>query len=655
MIVIGNDCPGWIRELSRFLPLKNLLFVYGNILDLISYPVRRPNSEEIYWTESDLPLFFERFLSGLQYEIIGFVDPVDGLTFPSSSTQMQDIYKRLQKGKEVQVHPNPPAEQQKQQSGTGTIPNAESAERQETSIPKKGGASDLLPTINGIRAALMNKSVPCAFVFNLSSRLVISPKHLVKAERDMFTILLKASLDAREVIKGNLRWSNLLVLICDKLNDMPPFLYLNNPRSRSIYIPTPDTTDRMRFINRSFKAFHKEPDKSPPELTKEIISTFAALTEGLTNYEMKSLVSLSLREQLPVRDTRDIQNLCERYKYGITESEWDKINKSMLDNAESEIRKSIKGQDAAVAAVLDTLKRAKIGLTAGTSHKSSRPRGVLFFAGPTGVGKTEMAKTLAKLLFGQEDRCIRFDMSEYSSQHADQRLLGSPPGYVGYDEGGQLTKAVKENPFSILLFDEIEKAHGSIFDKFLQILDDGRLTDGKGETVYFSECIIIFTSNLGTDKISNLSPEPYPKIKDTVLNAIKDHFNTSLGRPEILNRFGDSFVVFDFIRPPLDKEIVDLLLSKVVTAAKESKKLELFIEVPVREKIISLAKLNLHHGGRGIRNAIDSALINPLNRILFDKGIEKEAKVRLHKLIDHGEDAPARFELKIAVEKLNGT
>jgi ATP-dependent Clp protease ATP-binding subunit ClpA len=139
---------------------------------------------------------------------------------------------------------------------------------------------------------------------------------------------------------------------------------------------------------------------------------------------------------------------------------------------------------------------------------------------------------------------------------------------------------------------------------------------------------------------------PYPKLKETVLNAIREHFNSVLGRPEILNRFGDNFVVFDFIRPSLDEEIVDLLLSKLIAVTREHKKIELIIDPPVREMVIKLSKTHLHHGGRGIRNAIDSSLVNPLNRVLFDLGIEAGSKVRLIKLLDNGEDAPNRFELE---------
>ena len=647
MIVNDDETPGWIRELSRFLPLKNLIFVYGNILDLVSYPVKREGTEEVYWTETVLQTFFERFLAGLEYEVIGFLDPIDGLTFVSPV--MEENYKKIQKGKDIKPVPQdaccgrPPATQA---SRDGSEPKAQSA---------KTGESDPNRILGGIRTALANPFTPCVFVVNLASRFVTSPAKLAKAEREMFTKVLKSCVEAQEVVRSDMRWNNAIILICDKLNDLPAFLYLNNPRARSIYIPRPDTADRTRFIKRSYRNFYgaeTERTETPPELA----SLFAALTEGLSNYELKSLVSLSIKEKVPVSE---IQNICERYKYGITTSEWDKIGQERLDNAENVIRSHIKGQDAAVAAVLDIVKRARIGLSAGTSNRSSRPRGVLFFAGPTGVGKTEMAKALAELLFGQEERCIRFDMSEYSAPHSDQKLLGAPPGYVGYEEGGQLTNAVRERPFSILLFDEIEKAHGSIFDKFLQILDDGRLTDGKGNTVYFSESIIIFTSNLGTVtgtglsgncEVSMVTPDmPYQKIRETILDAIRGHFNFVLGRPEILNRFGDNFVVFDFIKPPLDEEIVDLLLGKLVKAARENNGIDISIDGPVREKLIFLARNNLQHGGRGIRNATDSCLVNPLNRVLFDKDVKEGSRVRLTALSDLGEDAHNRFVLDIKV------
>ncbi len=676
------ECPAWIRELVRFLPLKNLLFCYGNIHDRISCPVHDPATGVISWLELEPPQFFTRFLNDKKYEVIGSFDPVDGLTF--CTPDMEGLYKKLQSGKPVAPPSGaatpppvgasiPPVAAGKGSSPEGClIPEANDKED-----PGKGGVKDPSQVMKGMRVALSNNSIPCAFVVNLASRLVTSPSYLAEQEKALFTQVLKASLTARTVVRPDGgAWNNALILICDKLNDLPTFLYLNNPRARSIHIPKPDASDRHRFIQRTYRAFHKTPGTPDAEPSPELQGLFTALTDGLTYYELWSLVSLSRLEKEPLTNIRKI---CERYKYGVTDSEWDKIDRVRLEGAESFIRARVKGQNVAVAAVLDIVKRAKIGLSAGSGGVSSRPRGVLFFAGPTGVGKTEMAKTLAELLFGQEDRCIRFDMSEYSAPQSDQRLLGAPPGYVGYEEGGQLTKAVRENPFSILLFDEIEKAHGSIFDKFLQILDDGRLTDGKGETVYFSESIIIFTSNLGTvaddragksqlDELVRLltgnlgtaaddcasghqamvTPDlPYHQMREAILSGIRHHFNYELKRPEILNRFGENFVVFDFIRPPLDEQIVDVLLDKLKKASREGKGIELIIEPAVRTVLITLARQNLEHGGRGIRNIVDAALVNPLSRSLFDMGLDKNVRLRLLELTDNGEEAAVRFTLKI--------
>jgi len=652
------ECPGWIRELVRFLPLKNLLFCYGNIHDRISCPVRDSATRAISWLELEPPQFFTRFLIDKNYEVVGSFDPVDGLTFCTPA--MEGLYKKLQSGKPVtpttSITPQPATGASGPPPPPGNAPCLDGDPLSQAGCqedPGKEGIKDPIQVMKGMRMALTNSSIPCAFVVNLASRLVTSPSYLAEQEKVLFTQMLKASLTARTVMRPDGgAWNNALILICDKLNDLPAFLYLNNPRARSIHIPRPDASDRSRFIQRTYRAFHKTPGILETEPSPELQGLFTALTDGLTYYELWSLVSLSRLEKEPLSNIRKI---CERYKYGVTDSEWDKIDPARLEGAESFIRGRVKGQNVAVAAVLDIVKRAKMGLSAGTGGVSSRPRGVLFFAGPTGVGKTEMAKTLAELLFGQEERCIRFDMSEYNAPQSDQRLLGAPPGYVGYEEGGQLTKAVRENPFSILLFDEIEKAHGSIFDKFLQILDDGRLTDGKGETVYFSESIIIFTSNLGTvaeagasSPQAMVSPDqPYHQMREAILSGIRQHFNYELKRPEILNRFGENFVVFDFIRPPLDEEIVDLLLDKLKKAIREGKDTELVIEEPVRNTLITLARQNLAHGGRGIRNIVDAALINPLSRSLFDLGLDKGVRLRLLELIDNGEEAPVRFTLKI--------
>lgn len=658
MIIIDDKSPRWLREMARYVTIKNFLFLYGNIHDLVSFPIQTDAQDEIRWTESDLQNFFYRFLTGLKYEIIGWIDPVDDLTFVTA--EMEAMFHRLESGRPLKEDQRENGEEGSERRAPSSLPRSTGP----ACSPRRPGQVEMDRTILRVMKGLENTQVPCAFVLNLASRLVSEPDRISACERSLLTKVLKSSLVSREVVKEGNRWNNLLILVCDKLNDLPTFLYINNPRARSIQIEPPDRDERMRFIHRYYRHFcggDKLTSGAPEPLTSE----FVDLTEGLTNYEMRSLVNLSVKENIPICDADtgmpNIRRISEMYKYGVTVSEWDKIDGGKFDHAEEFISSRIKGQDNAVARVLDIIKRAKIGLAAGESRKPNRPRGVLFFAGPTGVGKTEMAKTLAELLFGREDRLIRFDMSEYSEPHSDQRLLGAPPGYIGYEEGGQLTNAVKKNPFSILLFDEIEKAHGSLFDKFLQVLDDGRVTDSKGETVYFSECIIIFTSNLGTVAKTEskegimmqmlVTPDmPYTGMKDQILASIRNHFNFVLGRPEILNRFGENFVVFDFIKPPLDEQIVEMLIKKLMQASLATKKITLNVDDKVRDKLTDLARQNLQHGGRGIRNLIDAALVNPLSRALFDRDVAAHSSVRVMDLVDNGEDAKTRFELQVQIK-----
>jgi len=216
---------------------------------------------------------------------------------------------------------------------------------------------------------------------------------------------------------------------------------------------------------------------------------------------------------------------------------------------EENLHRRVIGQDEAVEAVANAVRRSRSGLS-----DPKRPIGSFIFLGPTGVGKTELARALAEFLFDDEQALIRLDMSEYQERHTVARLVGAPPGYVGYDEGGQLTEAVRRRPFAVILFDEIEKAHPDVFNILLQLLDDGRLTDGQGRTVDFRNTVVIMTSNLGSQIIQEMANEPFGRVRDRVMEVLQQHF-----RPEFLNRV-DEVIVFKALTKEQLRAIVDIQL-----------------------------------------------------------------------------------------------
>jgi ATP-dependent Clp protease ATP-binding subunit ClpA len=295
------------------------------------------------------------------------------------------------------------------------------------------------------------------------------------------------------------------------------------------------------------------------------------------------------------------------------------------------------GQGMAVRHASDILKRSRFNLSgAQFSRFSQRPKGILFLAGPTGVGKTELAKAITELIFGSSTHYIRFDMSEFGHEHASQRLVGALPGYIGYDVGGELTNSIKQNPFSVVLFDEIEKAHPKILDIFLQILDDGRLTSGRGETVYFSESLIVFTSNLGMfeqlpdgTKRQRVMPNmPYEEISQKIGSAIGDFFKYKINRPEILNRIGKNVIVFDFIREDTARKIFDRMMGNVLFRLEDSYGIQIRFEDDALGRITDLVCADLSMGGWGIGSSLEALFMNPLSRRLCELHEEGPEEIR---------------------------
>ncbi len=299
-----------------------------------------------------------------------------------------------------------------------------------------------------------------------------------------------------------------------------------------------------------------------------------------------------------------------------------KSEKEKLLNLEKELHKRVVGQDEAIKAVSDAVRRSRAGL-----QNEKRPLGSFLFLGTTGVGKTELAKALAEFLFNDENLMTRIDMSEYQESFAVTRLIGAPPGYVGYDEGGQLTEAVRRKPYSVVLFDEIEKAHPDVFNILLQVLDDGRLTDGKGRTVNFKNTILIMTSNVGSDIIQNYMTKINDINKEHALtdcrNAVLDVLKKSV-RPEFLNRI-DEIIMFE----PLSKKDINGILMLQINQIKELLE-EKGIEINFTEKALNYLAAkgyDIAYGARPIKRLLQKELINELATKIISGDINKEEKI----------------------------
>jgi ATP-dependent Clp protease ATP-binding subunit ClpB len=274
--------------------------------------------------------------------------------------------------------------------------------------------------------------------------------------------------------------------------------------------------------------------------------------------------------------------------------------KDRLLQMEEHIQQRVVGQLEAVTAVANAIRRARAGLS-----DPSRPIGSFLFLGPTGVGKTELTKALANFLFDTDDAMVRIDMSEFMEKHSVARLIGAPPGYVGYDEGGYLTEAVRRRPYSVILLDEVEKAHPDVFNVLLQVLDDGRLTDGQGRTVDFRNTVVVMTSNLGSQRIQELSGEQnYEEMKNAVMEIVSQHF-----RPEFLNRIDDAVVFHPLGREHI-RAIVDIQLGYLLKRLAD-REMKIILTDAARDRLAE-AGFDPVYGARPLKRAIQQQVENPL-------------------------------------------
>ena len=339
-----------------------------------------------------------------------------------------------------------------------------------------------------------------------------------------------------------------------------------------------------------------------PELEKQLVAA-----EGAEGKEM-SLLRYRVTDE-------EIAEVLSRAT-GIPVSKMMEGEKEKLLRMEEELHKRVIGQNEAVDAVANAIRRSRAGLS-----DPNRPIGSFLFLGPTGVGKTELCKTLAKFLFDSEDAMVRIDMSEFMEKHSVSRLVGAPPGYVGYEEGGYLTEAVRRRPYSVILLDEVEKAHNDVFNILLQVLDDGRLTDGQGRTVDFRNTVVIMTSNLGSDLIQGNQTESYDEMKALVMSVVSQHF-----RPEFINRI-DETVVFHPLNKDNIRAIAEIQLKRLINRMESRGYVLHFTDSTLN--FISEIGYDPIYGARPLKRAIQQEIENPLAQQILSGSLLPEKPIRV--------------------------
>ncbi|MFU2157481.1 ATP-dependent Clp protease ATP-binding subunit [Caldisericum sp. AR60] len=348
------------------------------------------------------------------------------------------------------------------------------------------------------------------------------------------------------------------------------------------------------------------------------------------------LIASEKETEIPILSEEDVRKVISLWT-GVPTEKMVKDEKERLVHMEEELHKRIVGQEEAVRAVSRAIRRARSGL-----KNPNKPIGTFLFLGPTGVGKTELAKTLAEFLFGNENSLIRLDMSEYMEKFSVSRLIGSPPGYVGYEEGGQLTEAVRRRPYSVVLFDEIEKAHPDVFDILLQIMDEGRLTDSQGRTVDFKNTVIILTSNFGTESLKEKSVgfelgntiESFEEKKKKLLSSLKGLF-----KPEFLNRLDDIIVFYPLTLKEIEK-IVDIIMKRIEKNASEN---NIGIELTEKAKeYLAKTGYSPEYGARPLQRLIEKEVEDPIAVKILQGEIKEGSLV----VVDYKEDEGIIFEIK---------
>lgn len=441
--------------------------------------------------------------------------------------------------------------------------------------------------------SLQNSEEPVAWVIEDASYLCTDTHHLNQEALNAY-LKMRMAID-----KGGV--GNRVIFIYENEGDTPR-CFANR---KSVVITKPDQMQRKEFISFAF-----------PELSNKDAEHIADITDGLKIFKMEDIFN-DVKAYTDKPDRITLKNAVNRYVSGYEEDPWLKVDREKLGSLEDNLNDKVRGQKEAVHFIAQKIKEACTGVT-NIVNGIGAPKGSLVFAGVTGVGKTETAKALCREMFGAEDALIRIDANEYREEFNCERIIGAPPGYVGYEAGGQLTNAVKENPFAIILVDEAEKAHPVFWQYFMTVIQDGRLTSGKGETVSFNNCFIIFTTNLGALEASACGSEE--EKKEAIYNAIEKYF-TDINRKEIFGRLKHNIVTFREISDDVAKEIVEKCLHTVCENYMTEKQVKIIFEEDVFEKLKELAGTGSEYGGRDVRNRLNGFISESLTDIHINNEI----------------------------------
>lgn len=554
-----SRAPRWAERLIGEIRRGRHVILYGNLRDLVR------------WNEKYHPI--EHFLSimlqdELKYPVIAWYNPFEGLDFRHGRDEGQQLFE-----------------------------------------------SDGPLLARQLPSALGQRTSRIAFVWDFAD---LSLSESLPREDRQLLAWMDTAMRTAVFIDG---YPNVLILLARDLDRIPSWLFRGNPFVSAVPVERPSTTERRLFVTKYAGSFLGGVESSASDGGLERAAEhIAALTEGMSLHDLFLISRTSHLEELPLTEAKE---LVSTYVFGSSEDPWEQLPRSTFRRAQEIIGREVIGQDAALAQVAKALTAAASGIDydTGDPEGETRPRAVFFLVGPTGVGKTETAKEIASLVFGDRTQLMRFDMSEYKEQHSAERLTGAPPGFVGFERGGQLVQRVLDRPFSVLLFDEIEKAHPLVLDRFLQILDDGRLTDGQGRTAYFRNCVIIFTSNEGSTGIhERMQTGPggatmsYEDVDAHYRDAVEIALVQRVNRPELWARLGDGVIVFDLLRPETARGIAIKFLERLRNSA-EDQGIHLDVDDSVAARIVdhygSTAEL-LRKGGRGIREAVDKLVRYPL-------------------------------------------